>query len=459
MSVRLVEGRPEERRRVVIAGGGVAGVETLLALAELAHSDVEVEVIAPDPDFTYRPLSVAAPFGLAATKTMPLATIAADHGARHRHGALAAVDGDRRLVVLDGGDRVEYEFLVLAMGARPGVALPGALTFRGPPDIEAFAELVRDLESGSVRRVVFAVPNVVKWPLPIYELALMTAAHLATVGVTHAEIAVVTHEHEPLAVFGPAPSERVRALIEEAGIQLITSSAPSWVEPGQLLLLNGAALPADRVVALPSLDVPPIPGVPQGPKGFIPTDPSFRVVGMEGVFAAGDATWYPIKQGGIAAQQADVVAETIAAAVGAGGRPTVFHPMLRGILIGGDKPLHVRAGEDGDDARVATQPLWWPPGKIAGRYLTPYLAAIGGDVPHLPLADLEANDTTKAEAEHAGVLELTLAAADSSARWEDFEAALRWLSAAERLNVVLPMDYARRRRDWTKALTEQQQRG
>ena len=127
---------------------------------------------------------MAEPFGLAATRRLPLATLAADHGARHRRDALAGVDGDRRLALLEGGDRVGYEFLVLAMGARTSVALPGALTFRGPPDIDAFAQLVRDLESGSVRRVAFAAPDVVKWPLPIYELALMTAAHLATAGVT-----------------------------------------------------------------------------------------------------------------------------------------------------------------------------------------------------------------------------------------------------------------------------------
>ena len=41
--------------------------------------------------------------------------------------------------------------------------------------------------------------------------------------------------------------------------------------------------------------------------------------GLDGVYAAGDATWYPIKQGGLAAQQADVVATAIAAAVGRAG--------------------------------------------------------------------------------------------------------------------------------------------
>ena len=44
------------------------------------------------------------------------------------------------------------------------------------------------------------------------------------------------------------------------------------------------------------------------------------------------------------------------------------------------------AGGEGDGA-TATHALWWPPGKVAGRYLAPWLAvrdeeALAGDVPH-----------------------------------------------------------------------------
>ena len=454
MSITVIEGRADERRRVLIAGGGIAGAETLLALSELAPSRVSVELIAPDPDFMYRPLSVAEPFGLASTKRLPLTDLAAEHGAHYRRDGLARVDPGGRVVHTTAGDELAYDFLVLAMGARASVALPGALTFCGPADIDAFAGLLRELESGAVRRLAFAVPHAIRWPLPIYELALMTAAHLASAGVAGVDITIVTHEREPLDVFGPAPSERVRALVDEAGIRLLTSSAPSSIEPGHLVLMSGAVVLADRVVALPMLDVAAIPGVPQGPRGFIPTDPSFLVDGLEGVYAAGDATWYPIKQGGLAAQQADVVATAIAAAVGEPVRPTPFHPVLRGILIGGDQPLHLRGG-DGSDPVAGVEPLWWPPGKVAGRYITPYLAARPGDPPRPSLADIERPVPDEEGLDQAGVLEMTLAAADASARSEDYEGALRWLDAAEQLNVVLPIEYARRRRAWNRAMAEQ----
>ena len=454
MSITAIEGRADERRNVLIAGGGVAGVEALLALSELAPDRVSVELIAPDPDFTYRPLSVAEPFGRASTRRVPLAEVAAEHGARYRQDGLVAVDPSRHVVVTTAGMELGYDSLVLAMGARALVALPGALSFRGPADIDAFADLLQDLESGLVRRLVFAVPTGVGWPLPIYELALMTAAHLSARDVTGVDITIVTPEREPLGVFGPAPSERVRALADEAGVRLITSHAPASIHRGHLVLSSGTIVLADCVVALPMVDVPPIPGVPQDPRGFIPTDPLFRVDGLEDVYAAGDATWYPLKQGGLAAQQADVVATAIAAAAGAPVHPTPFHPVLRGILIGADRPLHMRGGDGSDPGAAEVEPLWWPPGKVAGRYIAPYLAARPGDVPPLPLTEIEHPGPDREGVDQEGVLELSLAAADASALSEDYEGALRWLDAAEQLNVALPIEYARRRRAWSRTLAE-----
>jgi sulfide:quinone oxidoreductase len=459
MNVTVIEGRQDRRHKVLIAGGGAAGVEALLALHALAPRRASVELIAPDPDFTFRPLSVAEPFELAQVRRLPLAGVAAEHDARYRQAALAQVDPERRVAITSTGAEIPYDNLLLAPGARASVALPGALTFRGVQDVEAFTVLLGRLERGAVKQVAFAVPHIVRWPLPIYELALMTAAHLAARDVAGVEITIVTHEREPLDVFGRGASERVRSLADAAGVRLVTSSAPSSVEPDRLVLMNGESVPADRVVALPKLDVPEIPGIPQGPKGFIPTDLFFRVEGLEDVYAAGDATWYPIKQGGLATQQADVAAHAIAIAAGEPLKPLPFHPVLRGVLLGGRKPLHMRSDHDTVTTRQTVEPIWWPPGKIAGRYLAPYLATQAGDVPHEPLADIEPAAGGGREPGRADALDMALVAADASARGEDYEAALRWLAAAEQINVVLPIDYARRRRAWRQALADQRQTG
>jgi sulfide:quinone oxidoreductase len=95
------------------------------------------------------------------------------------------------------------------------------------------------------------------------------------------------------------------------------------------------------------------------------------------VYAAGDITSFPVKQGGIAAQQADAVAESIAALAGAPVTPQPFRPVLRGLLLTGATPTYLRAepaGGSGETSTISPEPLWWPPAKIVGRYLAPFLA-------------------------------------------------------------------------------------
>jgi NADPH-dependent 2,4-dienoyl-CoA reductase/sulfur reductase-like enzyme len=103
---------------------------------------------------------------------------------------------------------------------------------------------------------------------------------------------------------------------------------------------------------------------------------------LPGVFAAGDATTFPVKQGGLAAQQADAAAETIAASVGIEIDPQPFRPILRGVLLTGGSPRYLRSqitGGTGDDSTISKDALWWPPNKLAGRYLAPYLSSRVGE--------------------------------------------------------------------------------
>ena len=141
--------------------------------------------------------------------------------------------------------------------------------------------------------------------------------------------------------------------------------------------MPGPSAAAERVVSLPRLRGPLLTGLPQDPDGFIPTDLHGLVDGELDVYAAGDATTCPIKQGGVAAQQADAAAEAIAARLGAPVDPRPFRPVLRGLLLTGGEPRFMRAevsgGEDHPPA-AADHALWWPPSKIAGRWLAPYLA-------------------------------------------------------------------------------------
>jgi sulfide:quinone oxidoreductase len=365
--------------RVLVVGGGVAAVELVLALHHLAREHVELELLAPNGDFAYRPLAVAEPFELGETRRFDLHEIVAEHGAEHRADTLTAVDAEHRRVRTKSGEEIPYDALALAIGARPTEALPGALTFAREADTTPFRELLDELEHGLVRNVVFAVPSGTVWALPLYELALMTATFIERRSLSDVKLAVVTPEVSVLHIFGSAASRAVSSLLDERGIEVHTRQAPIRIEDRTLIVAHDGAHPADRVVSLPRLEGPCVPGLPHDSRGFIPTDRHGRVDGVNDVYAAGDATTFPIKQGGLATQQADVVADAIAAWAGASVAPEPFRPVLRGILLTGRTPTHLSRplGDDvGDESRADVEPLWWPPSKIAGRYLSPYLARL-----------------------------------------------------------------------------------
>lgn len=253
--------------------------------------------------------------------------------------------------------------------------------------------LLDDLAAGRVRRVAFALPSGAGWPCPIYELALMTAGELARRGVQRAKLMLVTPESGPLGLFGPEASDAVRRLLDDRGIELVTQTYPVAVDRRGLRVHPGELLAAERVVALSRLEGVAIDGIPRDASGFIPVDRHGQLVGLQGVYAAGDAVAFPVKQGGIAAQQAVAVAETIAAWAGAPVEPQPFRPVLRGFLLADGTPHYLRSeltGGYGESSLVSVEPLWWPPARIVGRYLAPALAELVGEpVPEAPAAGPE----------------------------------------------------------------------
>jgi sulfide:quinone oxidoreductase len=250
--------------------------------------------------------------------------------------------------------------------------VPGSVTFRGTDDEPGFVTLLERASSRRLRRLAFAVPAAATWPFPLYELCLLTAAYLGDHGAGDVELLLVTPEVRPLALFGPSVSAAIEKLLADAGVRIETTSVPHSWEGGMLRLAGGDAIPADAVVALPRLEAPTLAGVPQDRDGFVETDELGRVPGLESVYAAGDLVRLPVKQGGIASQQADAIATAIAADAGAPVRPEPFRPVLRGLLLTGSAPRFLRA-EQGTSL-VDAHPLWWPPAKIVGRYLSPFLA-------------------------------------------------------------------------------------
>jgi sulfide:quinone oxidoreductase len=446
----------DEAFRIVIAGGGVAAVEALLGVHDLLKTGARTELIAPDPEFVLRPLLVAEPFGIGEAVRLDLAELAAANGAAFRRDALATVDASSRSIRTRAGERLHYDALLLAIGAHPIEAVSGAITFGGSEGCTQFRSLLDRLPAAGAARLAFAVPAGVKWTLAAYELALLTAAHLRAANADAVEISLVTHEAEPLGLFGPSAPCIVSELLESAGIALHLSRSPSAFADGRLEIERGDPIEADHVVALPSLEVPPLPGIPQRHDGFIPTDVRMNVEGLTRVWAAGDATWFPIKQGGLAAQQAQVASESIAVLGGAAVAVAPFRPVLRAALLTGSLPAYFRASMSppGATSEASPRSLWWPAGKVAGRWLTPYLATRrDSPEPAKPLEDVAGAEAGGARSEDANdeAVRFALAAAEADAGSGDHAGALRWLDLAEELTAVLPSPWAERRRDWAGA--------
>lgn len=365
---------PTTPLHVAIAGAGVAALEAALALQALAGDRVSVELLAPEQEFTYRPLAVAEPFRADQVRRFPLEPLIASAGAALRGGAIAGVEPENKQIRLDDDSTVDYDVFVLAVGTRPREAVEGALTFRGPQDAPGLSALLERAVDGELRRIAFVVPAGVSWPLPLYELALETASYLSDRGTRGVETVIVTPEEHPLAMFGHEGSSAIGELLEIRGIGLELGTAAIAWHDGVLALAGERSLEVDAVVAVPQLVGPAVPGLPHDAGGFVPTDLEGRVTGLTDVYAAGDATQFRPKQGGLATQQADAVAAAIAREAGADVAPMPFRPVLRGLLLTGFVPRYLRADIAAGTSSVDTEALWWPPGKIVGRYLAPFLA-------------------------------------------------------------------------------------
>jgi sulfide:quinone oxidoreductase len=373
--------------RVVIAGGGIAGLESLLALHDLGEAQLDLTLIAPHPDFVLRPFLVAEPFAAGHRDRVPLAQVTNSLGAHLLRDELVGVDSDRRVALCASGDDIPYDVLILATGAHQFAPwASGALTFGLTRDPLAFNGLLADIDGGYCRSVGFVVPPGTSWALPLYEVALMTARQVWSTGRDDTSFTLITPEESPLAVFGPEASAAVAELLEQAGIAVEAGVYADVLPGGQVRLTPGSRrLAFNRIVTLPLIAGPRLDGVPVDPRGFVPVDGFGQVLGLDDVYCAGDAGDFPVKQGGLATQQADAIAEHIAARAGADIEPQPFTPVLRGRLMTGDGDRFLRHAVTGGDGRsqASTDELWWPPAKVSGRYLAPWLA-MQGVVPHVP---------------------------------------------------------------------------
>jgi sulfide:quinone oxidoreductase len=362
---------------VVVAGAGVAGLEAVMAIRALAGDRARITLVDRAREFVYNPMTVATPFATGSSTRMPLSELARSANCDLVHDAVAEVIPAERRVVLARGTPLSYDKLIVALGAARIAAFEHATTFRGAEDVEALHALVKDVEEGHAHSIAFVVPPGIAWSLPIYELALLTAerAHAMNIAV---DLTIVTPEERVLPLFGAAAGDDVGRLLENAGIGVRCGATATVPAKGMVVPEPGGdQLIVDRVVALPNVRGRFVSGLRCDADGFVPIDEFSRVPGAAGVYAAGDGTSFPVKQGGIACQQADTAAAHIARELGMAVEVKPLRPVLRGRLLTGKQPHFMRhdlRARGAHEDASSDDPLWWPPAKVAGTYLAPYLA-------------------------------------------------------------------------------------
>jgi sulfide:quinone oxidoreductase len=356
--------------RVVVAGGGVAGVEALLGLRDLGEGALDLALVTPGLHFVLRPYAVAEPFGGAPSPSLPYADIAREQGARFVRDRVGGVRAGDRMLDLEQAGELPYDALVLAVGAQSRPFHPAAISFDGPAAVPAVRRLLGDLTRGRAQSVALVVPAGVTWALPMYELALMLRGR-----ARQRRVLLISSEPSPLAVFGPEPSRAIGEMLARAGVELFVGADPQIVDEGTAVGLSadGRRLPVDRIIAPALLEGPRLPGVPHDDDGFILVDEYGRVPGLDRVYAAGDGTDFAVKQGGLAAQQADAAVRHLVAEAGGLLAAEPFRPVLRGRLVTGGLDRYLRHDPEGEDLLLDV-PLWEPAAKVVGHHLAPWLA-------------------------------------------------------------------------------------
>lgn len=382
-------GTAAENPRVAVLGGGVAGVEAALALHELAGDRVALTLVSDRPDFTLKALTVDEPFSGTPASQYELAPVLDQLGGRFVHARATRVRTGEALIELDDGTDVPYDSAIVCVGARAVPAFESdRVTHLRAGEPLPIAELITRAVAKPTRTIAIVVPPGTTWPLPAYELALMTKHRAKEIGVYGLDVEVITPESSPLSAFGPVPSDAVSDLLSASGVIVRTGTAVTE-DDVELSVEAGA------VIALPRLEGPGVPGLPADDHGFLPTDPRGRLDGTSNVWAAGDGTSFPVKQGGLATQQADVAAAGVALELGFADEVEEFDPVLRAQLFTGGESLYLTRSlaDPADRGQASWDCPWSPRFKVIGRHLPSVLGyELEGD------AELPPRETVEVEA-------------------------------------------------------------
>jgi sulfide:quinone oxidoreductase len=197
----------------LIAGGGVAGLEALHGLRALAGDRVQLTLIAPEDEFVYRPLAVEDPFHVGRVRQVPLTRAALQGGAKLVPGTVDAVDASRGVVKTSDAQELDYDALLVAVGASAVPVVANAMTWHDRADSEAIGGLLRDIDEGYAHSLAVVIPDGPVWPLRGYELALFVALEAKSMSADH-QTMLITPRSTPLELLDHARSRTSRGSLK-----------------------------------------------------------------------------------------------------------------------------------------------------------------------------------------------------------------------------------------------------
>ncbi len=276
------------RPKVLVLGGGFAGMETATYLAHAAPDKADITVVSQEDEFLFRPNTIYIPFGLDPKKLkFPLGPALGKKHMGFVHGVVRDVDLDRRLVGIEkregGTAELAYDYLVLSLGARMRpTEVPGLEQYAHTPWTpaemarlgEGFQSLVDRGRAGERTKALFLIPPQNKCSGPLYELVLMFDTWLRR---KHARdwitLSYTTFESTFIQAFGPKVHGVVAEEFKRRGIDGHNEWVVDRVEDSRVFFKNGEEKAFDLLASFPPYIGNPPPGdFPVDDRGFLLTE-------------------------------------------------------------------------------------------------------------------------------------------------------------------------------------------
>lgn len=318
-----------DTKKLLVLGGGTAGTIVANRLRSELDSDWSVTVVDRSPDHHYQPGYLFTPFWGKPERFVKPRTQFFKNGIDYIEKVIDRIESERNVVVLEDGNELPYDFLIVATGARIRPDLTEGMKdgelwrkkvfdFYTLDGATALHQALEDFEGGKL--VVHMVDMPIKCPVAPLEMTLLVEDYLRKRRIRHlTDITYVT----PLdgAFTKPVASRELGQLLEDRSIFLETDFATEKIdnENAAVVSYDGREIPFDLLITVPlhtgqefmeRSDI-------GDEMGFVPVDKyTLQSTDRENVFAIGDGSNLPTsKAGAVAHFAAGVLVANVLAAI------------------------------------------------------------------------------------------------------------------------------------------------